>query len=219
MVVVFDVNETLLDLSPIRAGFAEEFGDPAVAGEWFSTLLRLSFVDAVTGDYHPFTELGRAAFDMVASARGVEVDPIRRDEIVTRIRRLPPHSDVLEGLRRLSGAGIRLAALTNSPLETAVAQLEHAGIAPFLEQIMSVDTVRTFKPAARVYRAAAARLGIPITRMLMVAAHDWDVAGAMAAGAQGAFLARPGKVLSPLQPRPRFQADDLVDLAEAIVRS
>jgi 2-haloacid dehalogenase len=216
-VVVFDVNETLLDLSPIRDGFAELYGDAVVAGVWFGQLLKLSFVAALTDRYRPFTELGAAAFDMVAQARGVTVEPERRDEVVGRIRTLPPHPDSEAGLRLLRNNGYRLAALTNSPQATAEAQLANAGLDEYLDRIMSVEMVGTFKPAAKVYRAAAAELGVPVGEMLMVAAHDWDVAGAMAAGARGAFVVRPGQVLDPGQPRPDYVGSDIEDVARQLV--
>ncbi len=215
-VVVFDVNETLLDLAPIRRGFAELFGDERLAGDWFRTLLQLSFVSVIVEDHRPFTELAAAAFDMTAQRIDRSVDPAERDAVLGRIRELPPHPDVLPAIERLAAAGIPMAALTNSPQATAEAQLTNAGIAPFLSHIMSVDLVGRFKPHPSVYRTAAARLAIPIDHMVMVAAHDWDVAGAMHAGAAGAFVARPGQVLSPLQPEPAFVVADLGQLADAL---
>ena len=216
-VIVFDVNETLLDLEPIRDHFSRIFGDRSAAGVWFSQLLKLSFVAAVTDNYHPFTELGGAALDMIAQARGQTFDAADRQAIVTTLRSLPPHSDSEAGLARLSAAGFRLAALTNSPQAVAEEQLGGAGLDGYMERIMSVEMESTFKPAARVYQAAARELGVATTDMVMVAAHDWDVAGAMAAGCKGAFVARPGMVLSPLQPPPDIVGSDISDVAEQIV--
>jgi 2-haloacid dehalogenase len=215
--IVFDVNETLLDLAPIRDGFAATFGDRTLASVWFGQLLKLSFVASMTGRYRPFTELAVAAFDMVADAAGLTVAPGERDAIVGRLRSLPPHPDTEPGLRLLREAGFRMAALTNSPRATAEAQLEHASLDFYLERIMSVDMVRIFKPSPVVYEAAAAELGVPIGDLVMVAAHDWDVAGAMAAGARGAFVARPGQVLDPGQPRPEIVAADITEVARELV--
>jgi len=215
-VVVFDVNETLLDLAPIREEFATAFSDASLAGTWFATLLRLSFVSVVVDDYHPFTQLAAAAFDMVCAARRLDADPDVRAAILGKIRELPPHPDVVPAMERLAAAGIRMAALTNSPQTTAETQLANAGLDGFMSRILSVDLVRRFKPHLTVYQTAAAHLGVPIDHMLMVAAHDWDVAGAMAAGAHGAFVARPGQVLSPLQPAPDHVVDDLGALADAL---
>jgi len=216
-VVVFDVNETLLDLEPIRVEFERVFGERAVASVWFATLLRLSFVATITKDYRPFTELGGAAFDMVAAARSSNPSPVDRSAVVGAMRSLPAHPDSSPGLAALADAGFRMAALTNSPLDAARDQLEAAGLAGYLERIMSVDMVEVFKPAAAVYRAAAARLAVPANGMLMVAAHDWDVAGAMAAGCRGAFVSRPGMVLSPVQPKPDIVGTDIEHVAAKII--
>ena len=215
--IVFDVNETLLDLAPIRDGFEATLGDRALAAVWFGQLLELSFVAAITGRYRPFTELGAAAFAMVTESAGVAVPPAERNAIVGRIRTLPPHPDSEAGLRLLRDHDFRIAALTNSPQATAEAQLEHAGLDSYLERIMSVDMVRTFKPSPEVYRAAATELGTPIGDIMMVAAHDWDVAGAMAAGTRGAFVARPGQVLDPGQAPPEIIGADVLDVARQVV--
>ena len=67
---------------------------------------------------------------------------------------------------------------------------------------MSVEGVQRFKPAAEVYQMAADKLGITTAQMRMVAAHNWDITGAMRAGCAGAFVARPGMVMGPLDEVP-----------------
>ena len=216
-VVVFDVNETLLDLAPVAEVFDGAFGDRSAAAEWFTRMLELSWVATITDAYRPFTELGAAAVEMVGSARGVTVGSEAVAAVMEAMRSLPPHPDAAEGLQFLDQAGFRLAALTNSPPGAAHAQLEHAGLAASFETIMSVEMVRSFKPDGRVYEAAAARLEVDAGDMVMVAAHAWDIAGAMAVGCRGAFVARPGRVLSPLQPAPDFVGSDVADVARLIV--
>jgi 2-haloacid dehalogenase len=51
----------------------------------------------------------------------------------------------------------------------------------------------------------------------LVAAHAWDVSGALAAGARAAFVARPGMVLSPLGAAPDIVGSDLAEVAQLIV--
>src|SRR5262249_61098218 len=131
-------------------------------------------------------------------------------------RALPPDPEVAAALERLAAAGLRLAALTNSPQAGAEAQLAHAGVAPRLEAILSVDAVRAFKPHPAVYRSAAAALGVQTSEIVMVAAHDWDVAGAMATGATGALVLRGGGPPSPVLPEPTIVGRDLVEVADRL---
>jgi 2-haloacid dehalogenase len=124
---------------------------------------------------------------------------------------------VIESLDRLRTAGLRLAALTNSAVKVARDQLTHAGLADYFEQILSADMVRRLKPAPEPYRMAAERMGVPISEVRLIAAHAWDVAGALRAGCAAAFIARPGMVLDPLVERPDIVGADLHEVADQIV--
>ena len=117
----------------------------------------------------------------------------------------------------LRRSGRRMAALTNSPPGMAEAQLTNAGVAPFMEAILSVDAVKSLKPAAKVYRYAARQLGVAPAGMRLIAAHAWDVAGAMRAGCAAAFVARSGRVPDPLFPVPDVVAPDLLGVAEQLL--
>lgn len=216
-VIVFDVNETLLDLSPIRAWFTERFHDAPDAKMWFSELLRLSFVLAATDQYVPFTTLSTSALDTAAARAGTYMTPEDSDTIAGLFASLPPHSDVKAGLGLLKDAGFRLATLTNSPLGTAEAQLRSAGLVDYFDSVISVEMVPRFKPHASVYLGAAGRLGVDPADIVMVAAHDWDIAGAMAVGCQGVFVARPGAMYSTAFAEPTIIATDIGDAAAQIV--
>lgn len=217
MVVTFDVNETLLDLAALDGLFERIFGDPAVRVEWFGTVLRNAMAITITGDRSDFVTIGGASLQMVADRHGVRLDATDRNAVGGAMTSLPAHDDVEPALRRLHGSGLRLAALTNSPQDAAVSQLTNAGIAGLFDEIMSVEATGRFKPAREVYQSAAARLGVDTSDMVMVAAHDWDVAGAMRAGCRGAYLMRPGTALNPLYPEPDFVASDLDRLAGMLI--
>jgi len=216
-VIVFDVNETLLDLSPIRSWFGERFGEGPDASTWFSELLRLSFISSLTNLYQPFTELAASALETVAARAGVRLETADIALIKGVLATLPPHPDAPVGLRSLRKAGFTVAALTNSPLSTAHAQLAHAGLEESFDLIMSVDMVGRFKPHHSVYEAAATRLNVPTNEMVMVAAHDWDIAGALAAGAAGVFIARQGQLYSPSFASPTHSAPDIESAASILI--
>jgi 2-haloacid dehalogenase len=189
-----------------------------VLTEWFGTVLRLAFVATITGEYHDFSAIQGASLQMIAEREGVELSEDARSAVAEGVRRLPPHPEVAEGLSLLKRAGRRLITLTNSPPAVLEEQLTNAGLADFFEQRLSIDAVGRFKPAPEAYRHAADTLGVPVSDLLVVAAHDWDIAGAMRAGCEAAFVARPGKLLSPLQEKPRVIGPDLVAVAREIER-
>jgi 2-haloacid dehalogenase len=216
-IIVFDVNETLLDVNALEPLFARAFGDGRVLREWFSTVLLYSEVATLAGPYADFSAIGAAALDMMARSRSVMLSPDDRAAILGGMRTLPAHPEVHDGVRRLKDAGFRLVALTNSAPAAAQQQLGNAGLTPLFDRVFSVDAVRRFKPAPEPYRFVASEMDVQTSALRMVAAHAWDIVGALQAGCAAAFVARPGKVLYPLAPQPDIVGADLGVVAEQII--
>ena len=214
-VCVFDVNETLLDLAALDSLFERVFGDASVRRLWFNQMLQSAFVATMTDAYVTFGESAAAALRMTEERQGAEVSEDDRQEILSGLRNLPPHPEVPESLDRLVEAGFRLATLTNSTQEVAEAQIENAGLTDRFEQILSADTAKRLKPAPAPYRMAARALEIPERGMRLVAAHAWDVAGALRAGCAAAFVAR--QPFDPLVERPDVVGADLAEVADGII--
>jgi 2-haloacid dehalogenase len=216
-VIAFDVNETLLDLRALDPDFVQIFGEAAARREWFSQMLQSALVATVTGVYTDFGSTGIAALDMLAERRGITLTEADRQRIREGMRRLPPHAEARASLERLRDAGLRMVTLTNSTEAVATAQITNAGLRDLFEQVLSADTVRRLKPAPESYRMTAAQLGVPIGQVRLVAAHAWDIAGALRAGCAAAFVARPGMVLDPLVEQPDIIGSDLRDIADQII--
>lgn len=216
-VLVFDVIETLLDLQALDPAFELVFRDRSVREQWFQQMLQSAFVSTVTDTYRDFGQLGRAALEMTAKRHGVDLSPDQQQHILGMIRQLPPHPDVIDGLSRLRDAGFRMAALSNSTVEAAEAQLQHAGLRDFFEQALSADMARRLKPAREAYHMAAQRLGVDPAEIRLIAVHAWDVTGAIRAGCAAAFVARPNMVLDPAGEQPDVVGADMREVAELIV--
>lgn len=216
-VIVCDVNETLLDVAALEPDFKDVFGDARVLQDWFATVLLYSEVATLAGPYTDFASIAGAALDMTATARNVTMSPENRTRILQGMLKLPVHSDVRDGLQIMRDAGLRLVTLTNSAPAAVQQQLANAGLTSLFERSFSVDTVRRFKPAPEAYRSVAETLKVPIGQLRLVAAHAWDVVGALRAGCAAAFVARPGKVLYPLGPTPDIVGPDFKQVAQQIV--
>ncbi len=216
-VCVFDVNETLLDLGALDPHFERIFGDASVRQMWFGQFLVLWLTELVTGEYTEFGTIGGSALEMVAERQGADLSDEDKQQILSGMQELPPHPEIKENLGRLRDAGIRLAALTNSAQQVADAQIDNAGLREYFEQVLSADAVNSLKPAPEPYRMAAESLGVEIGQIRLVAAHAWDVTGAMRAGCAAAFVARPRMVLNPLAERPDVVGADLEEVANQII--
>ena len=213
-VIAFDVNETLLDLGAMRPAFADLMGSPDPMSEWFARMLHGSLVANQTGHYRSFGMIGVEALLVVAQKRQIEVSADQAADFVGGMRHLPPHPDVIPTLTELAARGWRMVTFTNGSQAAAEAQVANSGIAPFLEKVLSVESVGRFKPAPETYLWAAATLGIEVDEMLMVAAHDWDVLGAQSIGCQAAFIARPGAIWGIPNNPPDIVGHDLTCLLD-----
>jgi 2-haloacid dehalogenase len=216
-VCVFDVNETLLDLQALDPQFERIFGEAALRKAWFAQFLQSALVATVTNAYTDFGSIGIAALEMIAARQKIALTEEDRQRIRDGMLHLPPHPEVKESLAKLQQSGLRLAALTNSTAQVAEAQLTNAGLSGYFEQILSADAVGRLKPAPEPYHMAAQRLGVWISEIWLVAAHSWDVAGALRAGCAAAFVARPGMVLDPLVEKPDVIGADLREVAARIL--
>lgn len=216
-VLLFDVNETLLDLRALGPAFERTFGDPQARERWFQQMLLLAFQATILDQYRPFGDHGLAALRMLAEQSGRRLAETDERAILDAMRQLPAFPDVAPGLGRLRRAGIRLAALTNSTEEVVSAQLRQAGILDHFDRVFSADRALRLKPAPEPYRMAVHEMGVTPQQTWLVAAHGWDLAGAAAVGCRTAFLARPGKVLDPLGAPPTLVAEDVEVLARRLL--
>ena len=217
--LVFDVNETLLDIETLGPLFLRLFGDASAMREWFAQLVLYSQSATLAGRYVPFGALGAGVLRMTGAIRKVPVDDADMAELKVRTLAMPAHADVVPALERLRGAGFRIVTLTNSAPDPAASPLERSGIARLVDRQFSVEAVRRFKPAPEVYRQVSDALALPPEALCMVAAHAWDTLGAQGLGWSGALVARPGNAVLPVAglPRPDVVAPDMGSLADAVI--
>jgi 2-haloacid dehalogenase len=157
---------------------------------------------------------------MVAERQGVELSNEDKQEIIGGISCMPPHPEVEEGLGRLRDAGIRLVALlTNSTQEVAESQVGNSGLGGYFEQILSADGAKRLKPTPAPYRMSTQSTGVGIEQIRLVAAHAWDVTGAILAGCAAAFVARPRMMLDPVSQYSDVVGADLVEVADGIIEA
>lgn len=217
-VILFDVNETLLDLQPMKEAITKLCGGgPETARLWFTTLLQHSLVMTVADRFADFSEIGAACLRMVAKNQGVDLSQDAATKAVAPMRSLPPHPDAVPALKSLQGQ-YRLVTLTNSSKVAVADQMKNAGLTEFFEVLLSVEEVGMYKPHSHVYRWAARRIGADVSECLLVAAHGWDVAGAAWAGMKTAFVSRPGQQVFPLGPAPDLCISSLAELPRQMER-
>ena len=213
-VIVFDVNETLLDIAPLKKSVGQALGGREdLLPLWFSTMLHYSLVETLSDEYHNFGEIGAAALMMVADVQGIELTYNQaKTSIATPLSSLPAHADVKPGLEVLSKGDYKLVSLTNSSFKGVEAQFKHAGLTDFFDKRYSVESIKKYKPHPDTYKIVLDDLGVKPEEVLMVAAHAWDLMGAKNVGLQTAFITRSGKPLYPHTAKPDYIVSNLQEL-------
>lgn len=219
-VLVFDVNETLVDIESLAPLFGEKFGDERVLREWFGQLVMYSMTATFTDNYVTFPELAQGVLRMLGDIYRVAITDDDLSRLKTGLLTMPAHPDAAEGLSALRDNGFRLVTLTNSPPNpNGPTALQSSGLDRFFEQQLSVDACGAFKPAPAVYRYACETLQVAPADCMMVAAHVWDTLGAQHVGFSSALITRPGNPPLPVDvlPQPDIVVSDLRELAARLI--
>ena len=215
--IVFDVNETLLDLRVMEPTFERIFGDKGTMRLWFANLIMYSAALTLAESYVPFTDIGSAVMKMLADTRGIRISEADKKELVERFSTMPPHAEVTGALRKLRQAGFRLFTLTDNLLEVQTRQLQHGGLLDYFERRFSADGARYHKPSPHAYAYAQSQLGVSPSQLFLIASHTWDTLGAVAAGWGAALIKREGNDLLGVGPQPQIVGMDLNDVADQLI--
>lgn len=222
-VLVFDVNETLIDIESLAPLFADLFGDERMLREWFAQLIMYSIGITLADTGHvTFPVLAGGVLRMLGDVHRVEVTDDHLDRLTSGLLTMPAHPDADEGLAALRDNGFRLVTLTNSPPNPdGPTALQNSGLAGFFERQLSIEARAAFKPAPAVYRYVCDELGVTPDECMMVAAHVWDTLGAQSVGFGGALITRRGNAPLPVSglPQPDIVAGDLRELAERLTQT
>lgn len=213
--VVFDVNETLSDMSSIAALFTEVGLPGHLAATWFAGLLRDGFALTVTGANPSFAAL--ASDSLRALLHGVKPDV---EDATTRVlsgfAQLPLHPDVANGVRALRALDLRLVTLSNGATTVAQGLLERGGLRDAFERLLSVQDAPAWKPAASAYRYAVQTCQVAAAHAMLVAVHPWDIHGAHQAGLQTAWINRTGSPYPATMHPADLEATSLTALAQVL---
>jgi 2-haloacid dehalogenase len=216
-IILFDINETVLNLSTLKPKFKAVFGDESVMGTWFSMLLHSSTVCIMTGVKTDFATLAATMLDSIAARMNIKLEETMRGDILSGFASLPPHNDIKKALAQLKSAGFRTVAFSNSSLNLISTQMKNAGLMEYFDDIISVEATGSFKPDPNVYKFAANQLNQPLESLRLVATHDWDTHGALSVGMRAAYINRSAAIYHPLYRQPDIYATTMEDIVNQII--
>lgn len=218
-VIALDAYGTLFNLRSVHSAIEPVLGDMADAFEqiWREKQVEFSFRRGLMRDYAPFSVCIADAFDYAAFRMDLRLDAEQRENILAAYRTLAPYPDVVEGLSKLRMAGYQLWILSNGAPDDLQVLVKGAGLDEFLEGIVSVDEIQSFKPNPEVYQHFLDRTGARKEETWLVSGNTFDFIGAMSFGMRGAFVKRSEDVVfDPWKIEPDITVDSLVGLERAL---
>ncbi len=213
-VTVFDVNETLSDLSGMSFRFAEIGAPREEAALWFATVLRDGFALAAAGGSERFATIAEDLLRLRLRDQplNTDIEPAVA-HVLSGFAELSLHPDVVPGVSALHAAGRRLVTLSNGSTSVADRLFRTAGIREMFDALLSVEDTSRWKPAREAYEYAANACGVGVGEMMLVAVHPWDIHGADAAGLQTVWVNRSGGPYPPYFAAPLYEVRSLEELA------
>ncbi|MCJ8503260.1 haloacid dehalogenase type II [Kocuria flava] len=211
-VIVFDVNETLSDMTPLGEAFAAAGAPAHLARTWFAGILRDGFAITAAGGNAAFAEIAQDSLGRLLAEAGGPITDGATGSIIAAFKGLDVHPDVHPGVPELAGLA-QLVTLSNGSARVAESLLTRAGLREHFRTLLSVDDAPAWKPARAAYAYASAECGCPAGRMLLVAVHPWDIHGARRAGLRTAWLNRTGAQYPGYFDGPDLEVPDLPALA------
>jgi 2-haloacid dehalogenase len=188
---VFDAYGTLLDVhSAVRRG-GQSLGDKAapVSALWRQKQLEYTWLRSLMGAHADFWQITQDSLHFALAAHGC-ADAKLHGELMSLYQHLSAYDDAAETLRVIKDGDRATAILSNGAPKMLSAAVESAGLAAYLDAVLSIEEVGIYKPAPQVYRLAVERLGVAPERICFVSANAWDAAGAAYFGFRVAWLNR-----------------------------
>jgi 2-haloacid dehalogenase len=195
--IAFDIYGTLVNPLAIADHLKSLVGDLAVrfAELWRTKQLEYSFRRGLMRAYRPFSVCTWESLLYTEKALGIVLAEESRTMLMERYKNLPPFPDAAPGLASLKRGGHFLAAFSNGEAEAVRGVLENAELLSLLDDVVSADEVRTFKPDPAIYTHAVERLGATANLTWLVSSNPFDIIGAKTAGLRTAWVKRDPKAI------------------------
>ncbi|TVP44492.1 MAG: haloacid dehalogenase type II [Halomonas sp.] len=223
-VLAFDVYGTLIDTQGVTIELEHRLAEPHKAAEfarrWRDKQLEYSFRHGLMGAYVPFSECTREALTFIDRALQTGLSENDRDHLMAVYAELPAFDDVLPALDQLREAGIRCVAFSNGTADAVSTLLRRADIESHMDDVISVDEVKRFKPDPAVYGYLRARLETRPEQTWLISSNPFDVIGATYVGLRSAWVRRSSD--APFDPwgiEPDMTVTDLEALASRLINS
>ncbi len=187
-----------------------------IADIWRQKQLEYTFRLVAMEQYQDFEQVTRRALDYALDATQHKLTDEQKQQLMGQYNKLEVFPDVLEGLQKLQQKGHTMVVFSNGTPTMLRTLMQSAKLNAYLSGFISVDEVRTYKPAPRTYQLVSQKLGRPLNEIRLISSNPFDVTGSISAGMQATWIDRSGGIFDTLGPRPTMVVKTLVELADRL---
>jgi 2-haloacid dehalogenase len=210
--LAFDMYGTVVDVGAVAEACKAVAPDPVAFNlQWRAKQLEYTFLRSLMGKYQDFWKVSEQALEFTIRRFGLQVSPEQRKKLMEAWLYPRPYPEVASALPRLQER-YSLAILSNGSPKMLRAGLERSGLRPYFRWVISVDSVKQYKPSPRVYQLAPRTMRLGKGEILFVSSNSFDVVGAKSFGLRVCWINRGGVPLDPLGPRPDLTVENFDDL-------
>ncbi len=215
-IFVFDAYGTLFDVHAAIARFRGEAGPDAdrMSEIWRGKQLEYTWTLTLAGHYEDFWTLTERALDY-SLARVPKVDKALKAKLLDAYFKLDAFPDARAALRVLKAKGHKTAILSNGSPNMLKGAVDAAGLGGDLDAVLSVDSLKMFKPRPEVYGLVIDHYACAPGEVTFVSSNRWDVMAGVSVGFRGLWVNRGKMPDEYLDFPPQQTLDDLNALAAA----
>lgn len=213
--ILFDVYGTLLDLgAALDPILRSTVSDPrALLNDWRQRQLRYAWLSVLRKEYKPFDVLSQEAFTDALALFKIE-NPALVDDLMQSVLQAPAFVDAAVAISHLKARGFSRAVLSNGTGDMLDGALRSADLKDYLDEIISVDTIRSYKPMPAAYALGLDHTVTDRKEVTFVSSNDWDIVGAAAFGFSTAWICRDQTAWPPSLPVPDRKFGTLKEFAD-----
>lgn len=210
---VFDAYGTLFDVNTAVLGLHENVGSDyvAVSNAWRKRQLEYTWLRTLMDTHVDFWKITSDSLSVTLREFSIESNQLHA-QLMDAYLRLSAFPEVTNVLWLLKQAGMKTAILTNGTPTMVASAVENAGIRPWIDQQLSVESVGVYKPDARVYQLAVDTLQVSPDHIAFMSSNAWDAAGAAHFGFAVAWVNRYSQASEALPGTPSAMLSDLSEL-------
>jgi 2-haloacid dehalogenase len=207
---VFDAYGTLFNVHSVSETAENLFPGKGkeISQQWRKKQVEYFMLLQITGNYKPFSDVTRNALLYTLKNLNEDCKENAVQQLMDSYLELEVYGEVKETLQQLKGKGKQSTLYSNGTPSMLKPLVEKRELLNLLD-ILSVDNVKQYKPAAAAYKYALEKLQVERHEVLFMSSNFWDITGASSFGFRTAWINRTGLEVEELGIQPDYIFENL----------